>query len=87
LRVVANEESFKKSNAICGNVDMTLYYIIDALIANSKTLAFKQERTKGSTPLHCAFKTGNLETALWIMQVVRKEQGLESYNELINSMD
>jgi len=37
--------------------------------------------------LHCAFKSGNLEIALWIIQIVRKEQGFEAYAELLNSMD
>ncbi len=61
----------KNSQAIAGNTDMTLFEILELLIVRSgqagKQLAFKQEKTKGQTPLHYAFKNGNLEVALWMI--------------------
>ena len=55
--------------------------------APGKLLAFKTDKIHGQTPLHYAYKSGNLEAALWIMQIVRKEQGFDAYSELLNSMD
>jgi hypothetical protein len=66
---------------------MTLFEIIELIIHNGKMLPFKCEKTLNQTPLHYALKSGNIEVALWIIQIVRKEQGIEAYSELLNSMD
>lgn len=54
---------------------MTLYEILEIIIKTQKSLPFKGEKSLNQTPLHYAFKTGNLEVALWITQIVRKEFG------------
>lgn len=54
---------------------MTLYEIIELIIKTNKILPFKTEKNFGQNPLHYAFKSGNIETALWIVQIVKKEQG------------
>jgi hypothetical protein len=50
---------------------MTSFDIIELLIVKSgqqgKLLPFRQEKAKLQTPLHLAFKAGNLEVALWII--------------------
>jgi hypothetical protein len=50
-------------------------------------MVFRVEKSKNQTPLHYAFKNGNLEVALWIIQIVRKNQGQEAYAEILNSID
>ena len=66
---------------------MTLFAILASFIKHSKMLPFKADKTASQTPLHYAFKTGNIEMALWIMQIVKKELGVDSYQELINTLD
>lgn len=67
---------------------MTLFEILETLLCRAgpqgRQLPFRAERTQGQTPLHFAFKHGNLEAALWLMQLVRREG---SYAELINATD
>ena len=91
LLIVANDQSVKNSNSIAGNQDMTLFDILDLLITKcgsaGRQLAFKADKNLGQTPLHYAFKSGNIEVALWIIQLVRKEQGYEAYAEVINARD
>ena len=70
-----------------GNTDMTLYSVIEALLKAKKALAFRQDRDNGYTPLHSAFKSGNLEVALWIMAVLQNNFGPDTLNELINTRD
>lgn len=66
---------------------MTVFKLIERLIRHSKLLPFKADKSQAETPLHYAFKSGNLEIALWIASVVRKEMGVESYTDLINAID
>lgn len=69
--IVANELTVKNSQAIAGNTDMKLFEALELLLtrcgSGGRQLPFKQEKTKGQTPLHYAFKNGNLEVALWII--------------------
>lgn len=61
---------------------MTLFEIIELLVAKvvgGRQLPFKVDKATGQTPLHYAFKSGKLEMALWLMQIVRRDQGQELY--------
>ena len=77
----------KDAGSLIGNTDMTLYNVIEKLLRTSKSLAFRVERENNYTPLHMAFKSGNLEVALWIMAVLQNNYGPETLNELINARD
>lgn len=70
---------------------MTVFEIIEILLTKSgssgKMLPFKHDKAQHQTPLHYALKFGNLECALWIIQIVKKDQGLEAYADLMNAMD
>lgn len=70
---------------------MTLFDVLETLLAKSgqqgRQLPYRADKTFGQTPLHYAFKSGNLEVALWTMQIVRRDQGSEAYAELLNAMD
>jgi hypothetical protein len=67
---------------------MAPFELLDYILSHGgRALPFKADKVLAQTPLHYAFKSGNLETALWIMQLVRKEQGYEAYSELLNAMD
>lgn len=70
---------------------MTLFEILELLLTKcgsaGRQLPFKIDKTQGQTPLHYAFKVGNLEVAIWTMQLVKKDQGFEAYAELLNAMD
>ena len=69
LCLVSIEPDLKDAGSLIGNTDMTLYAIIETLLKAKKALAFRAELENGYTPLHLAFKSGNLEVALWIMAV------------------
>ena len=77
----------KDAGSMVGNTDMTLYNVIEKLLKTKESLAFRAERENGYTPLHMAFKSGNLEVALWIMAVLQNTYGPETLNELINTRD
>jgi len=49
---------------------MTLYFVIEILLKADKGLAWRVNSNEGLTPLHKAFENGNLEVALWILQMV-----------------
>jgi hypothetical protein len=70
---------------------MALFDVLDFILnqtgSNGKMLPFKVDKALGQSPLHYAFKNGNLECALWIIQLVRKEQGYEAYSDILNCMD
>ena len=67
---MSGEQDLKDAGSLIGNTDMTLFNVIEKLLKTSKSLAFRVERENGYTPLHMAFKSGNLEVALWIMAVL-----------------
>lgn len=55
---------------------MTLFEIIELLVTKvvgGKQLPFKLDKATGQTPLHYALKSGKLEMALWLMQIVRRD--------------
>ncbi|CDW89302.1 isoform c [Stylonychia lemnae] len=87
LHIIASEKAFKNSQSITGNKDMTLFEIIQTLVKQMKTLAYKCDKSQGQTPLHYAFKSGNLECALWMVQIIKKEYGYDAQQELLNSID
>ena len=58
------ESRYKTSNSIVGEEDPILMQITETAVkANSKML-FKSEKKKSQTPLHYAFKSGNVEIAI-----------------------
>ena len=67
---MAGETCLKDAGSLSGNTEMTLYAIVEKLLKAKKTLAFGQEAKNGYTPLHIAFKNGNIEIALWIVAVL-----------------
>lgn len=84
---MAGETCLKDAGSLCGNTEMTLYTIVEKLLKAKKVLAFSQDTQNGYTPLHIAFKNGNIEIALWIVAVMQNFYGPESLNELLNITD
>ena len=68
-RVVSQDEAIHDSGSIDGDTNMDLFDVVTALLQQKPTLAGRQERHMGYTPMHSAFKAGNLELALWIMHL------------------
>ena len=74
LFAVARDPRIFDSESVNGNTDMTLYHTLQSLIKAKSSICFKQERQNGLTPLHEAFRAGNIELALWLIKLCPQKQ-------------
>ena len=69
--VVARETKIFDSDSINGAIDMTLFEVVSSLIKQKPALCSKQDKRNNATPLHDAYKAGNLELAIWIIKLAK----------------